>query len=316
MRYNASMSTPGDPSIRARPAAPHSGPLPLIIGLIADLFFSVKVESVARRLGFRLRLIERAEQVAPGNDDDPMRPSEPLEGPAAAFVHLLVEEQPALIVVDLNNHSVPWERWIATVKSSAATRRIPVIAFGSHMDVETQTKARQAGADAVLARSRFVEALPELIDKHARLPDRAAIALACQGELSALARRGIELFNAGEYFEAHEELEHAWNDEEGQARELYRAILQVAVAYLQITRQNYRGAAKMFLRLRQWMDPLPDICRGVHVGVLRRQAQAAREALLNLGEERIAEFDRSLLRPVEWEGAPNDGGPAEPRPAG
>jgi predicted metal-dependent hydrolase len=169
------------------------------------------------------------------------------------------------------------------------------------MDVATQTRARQAGADAVLAKSRFVQDLPELIQKHARIVDREALADDCQGQLSALARRGLELFRAGDYFEAHEELEHAWNEETGPARELYRAILQVAVAYLQIERRNYAGAMKMFLRARQWLDPLPAVCRGVQVARLRQAALQARAALEALGAERIGEFDLAALRPAEWE---------------
>ena len=286
------------------PQATSTAPPPVILALIGDLFFSVRVEDVARRLGFRVRLIERADQVAPpdhpGAEPEPRRPGEPLSGQAAALIALLAEEQPALIVVDLNNAAVPWERWIATIKSSPATRRTPVIAFGSHMDVAVQARGRQAGADAVLAKSRFVQDFPELIRKHARVPDRAAIAKACEGELSPLALRGLRLFEAGKYFEAHEELEHAWNQEAGPARELYRAVLQIAVAYLQITRKNYAGALKMFLRARQWIDPLPEVCLGVQVGKLRRQARLVRQALEDLGADRIDEFDLSLLQPVEW----------------
>ncbi len=277
---------------------------PLIIGLISDLFFGIKVENVAKRLGYRTRWIERARDISPdeaGERESPRQIGEPLQGQVASFVRLLVDEQPALVIFDLNNHEVPWFRWIAAAKSSAATRRIPILTFGSHMDVETQTKARDAGADAVLARSRFVEALPELVEKYARVPDREAIAEACHGELSALAIHGMELFNAGEYFEAHEELEHAWNQEPGPARELYRAVLQVAVAYLQITRGNYSGAMKMFLRVRQWIEPLPEVCRGVQIGKLRQQAQVVHATLEQLGPEHMAELDRSMLRPVEWQ---------------
>jgi predicted metal-dependent hydrolase len=291
LRYNITMREP-------------SGLQPLILGLVGDLFFTVKIDYVASRLGYRVRWIERAGDVAPADEatDQAVRYqlAEPLRGQVAAFVHLLVEQQPALIIVDLNNSEVPWERWIAAAKSSPATRRTPVIAFGAHMDVATQKRARDAGADAVLAKSRFVEALPELVQKYARLPDREAIAAACEGSLSPLAVHGLELFNAGEYFEAHEELEHAWNQEPGPARELYRAVLQVAVAYLQITRGNYSGAMKMFLRVRQWIDPLPEVCRGVQVGKLRRQAQRVREAVEQLGPEHLADLDRSLMAPVEW----------------
>ena len=70
---------------------------------------------------------------------------------------------------------------------------------------------------------------------------------------------------------------------------------------MQIERQNYNGAAKMFLRVRQWIDPMPDNCRGIDIGRLRDEARRVHEALLRLGPERIAEFDRSLLRPVHFQ---------------
>jgi hypothetical protein len=54
----------------------------------------------------------------------------------------------------------------------------------------------------------------------------------------------------------------------------------------------------MFLRLRQWLDPLPDVCRGINVVQLRADALAAREALEALGPEHIAEFDRAYFKPV------------------
>lgn len=113
-----------------------------------------------------------------------------------------------------------------------------------------------------------------------------------------MAIKGIEQFNQREYFEAHETLEAAWNEDSTPGRELYRAILQVAVAYLQIERKNYRGAIKMFLRVRQWMNPLPDVCRGVDVKQLRQSAQKVHEKLSSLGTEGIAHFDISLLPPV------------------
>jgi predicted metal-dependent hydrolase len=140
-----------------------------------------------------------------------------------------------------------------------------------------------------------------LILKHARTIDREALAESCADPLALSALRGLEEFNRGEYFEAHESLEEAWMAETGVGRELYRAVLQVAVAYYHIKRGNFPGAAKMFLRMRQWIDPLPDSCRGVNVAKLRSQARAVHQALLELGPERISEFDQQLLKPVEFQ---------------
>jgi len=189
---------------------------------------------------------------------------------------------------------------MAIVKSAPAARRIPILAFGSHVDVEILDAAKNAGADEVLPRSRFSRILPALIEKHARIPNYQGIESACKDSLSDLAIQGMERFNRGEYFESHEDLEEAWNEDQSEARDLYRAILQIAVAYLQIERGNYRGAVKMFLRVRQWIDPLPDCCRGVNIAGLRTDAYRVHEALTELGPHRMDEFDQDLLKPVEY----------------
>lgn len=122
----------------------------------------------------------------------------------------------------------------------------------------------------------------------------------CSGALHPQAREGLRLFNAGEYFEAHEALEDAWNAETGEAKNLYRGVLQTAVVYLHITRGNYNGAIKVYERSRKWLNGLPDICKGIHVGELRRDAETAMREIHRLGADRIAEFDRALLKPVKW----------------
>jgi uncharacterized protein len=123
----------------------------------------------------------------------------------------------------------------------------------------------------------------------------------CIAPLHPQAKLGLRLFNAGEYFEAHEALEDAWNAESGQVRELYRGVLQIAVVYLHVTRRNYNGAVKVYLRSQRWLKDWPDICRGIDVGKLRRDAEAVINEVKRLGTEKISEFDNSLLKPVKWD---------------
>jgi len=122
----------------------------------------------------------------------------------------------------------------------------------------------------------------------------------CNAPLHPQAAEGLRLFNAGEYFEAHEALEDAWNAEKGQVRELYRGILQIAVVYLHVTRGNYNGALKVYGRSLRWIRDWPDLCRGIDVGDLRRNAAAVIEEVQRLGLNGIARFDQSLLKPVKW----------------
>jgi hypothetical protein len=81
-------------------------------------------------------------------------------------------------------------------------------------------------------------------------------------------------------------------------RDLYRAILQVGVAYYQVTRGNLRGARKMLLRSIQWLALLPDVCQGVDVAQLRHDANAVRAELDRVGDDGRQSFNIDLLKGV------------------
>lgn len=111
---------------------------------------------------------------------------------------------------------------------------------------------------------------------------------------------GLELFNHGAYFEAHEALELAWRAETGSSRDLYRGILQVAVMYHHILRNNFPGAIKMFQRSMPWLLPFPDVCCGVDISDLRTNCLHVYNELARLGPGNIAFFDRKLLLPIKY----------------
>ncbi len=122
----------------------------------------------------------------------------------------------------------------------------------------------------------------------------------CNASIHPQAVQGLRLFNAGEYFEAHEALETAWKHEPGKVRDLYRGILQIAVVYLHIRRGNYAGAMKVHARSQKWLKDWPDVCRGIQVEELRKNAEVVIAEIKRLGRENIGEFDISLLKPVSW----------------
>jgi predicted metal-dependent hydrolase len=159
----------------------------------------------------------------------------------------------------------------------------------------------EVGADVTLTRAELLADLDALLQRHARaLGDDQVEALfrGCGDPLPDAAREAVALFNAGEYYRQHDAFEALWMRETGPVRDLYRSILQVGVAYYQITHGNGRGALKMLLRSQQWLDLLPDAGQGVDVARLRADAAAVRAELERLGVDDIAAFDRALLRPV------------------
>ena len=122
----------------------------------------------------------------------------------------------------------------------------------------------------------------------------------CNAPLHPAALAALKLFNAGEYYEAHEELETAWREETGPIRDLYRGVLQIAVAYLHTSNGNYEGAIKLYERSQKWLRKWPARCRGIDIAGLLADAEAAIAEVKRLGPEKIETFDKSLFKPVIW----------------
>lgn len=123
----------------------------------------------------------------------------------------------------------------------------------------------------------------------------------CIGEIHPKAIEGLELFNSGQYWKAHEAFEEAWLEEIGEVRNLYRAILQAGVTYLHVERNNYRGAIKVYHRSQRWLAPFPDSCLGINIGQLKLDLDRVFTEINRLGQNHLDKFDRSLLKPIQFE---------------
>lgn len=257
-------------------------PAKLIVGFVQNLFYIPAIENAAVQVGYQVTWVDTAHVFQPNR----------------GLLDYLSQKQPELIILDLATPEIPWKEWLSWLTVVPETRRIPVICFGSHVDVQAFNLARSIGAAAVFARSRFLKDLPGIISKYARAAPIQHHSEVCDQPISEQARAGIELFNERKYFEAHEELEAAWMADASEARELYRGILQVGIAYLQIERGNYRGAIKMLFRARQWLHPFPKTCRGIDVERVRQDADRVYAELVRIGESQILDLDRALFGKV------------------
>ena len=70
---------------------------------------------------------------------------------------LAAEQTPRGVIVDLANPGLDIAALIEGLRRCSPVPR--VVAYGSHVDTATLKKAREAGCDLVLPRSRFVEEL-------------------------------------------------------------------------------------------------------------------------------------------------------------
>lgn len=274
----------------------------IILAFVRDLIFQVRIEAACQQTGCSVQLIDRVDLIPEYiRGDSNNQIAKPLIGRNGGLIELLSIVSPVLLIFDLENKLVPWKNWMEILTTDPATRRIPIIAFGSHLNQRAFADARKAGAHKVFSRSRFFRDLPSLIKKYAREISHAHLTDWCEAPLPLAAFKGLEEFNRGEYFAAHESLESAWLEEKHPGREMYRAILQIAVAYHHIVNGNFFGAAKMFLRMRQWITPLPDCCRGIDIKKLKKDSEVVYSELRRLGPERMQQFDLNLLQPVRYQ---------------
>ncbi len=78
--------------------------------------------------------------------------------------------------------------------------------------------------------------------------------------------RGIELFNAGRYWDAHEAWEEAWTpDRSGPDRGFYKGLIQVAAGCLHYGRRNRRGAVNKWRSGAGYLRPYLPRHRGVEL---------------------------------------------------
>jgi CheY-like chemotaxis protein len=120
-----------------------------IILLIPDLFFSVRVADTARMLGYDPREV----------------------GDAAAL--LAVARQGATgIILDTQERS-DWQAAVRQLKADPQTAAIPILAFGSHVDVALQRAAVEAGCDRLVTRGKLMQELPDLLQQLFTPSDRA-----------------------------------------------------------------------------------------------------------------------------------------------
>jgi hypothetical protein len=83
--------------------------------------------------------------------------------------------------------------------------------------------------------------------------------------------RGVELFNAGEYFACHETLEEIWLTAQGVEREFLHALIQTAAALHHWRRGNVQGARSVYERARRKLEGLPPVLMQLAVQSFQQQ---------------------------------------------
>ena len=88
--------------------------------------------------------------------------------------------------------------------------------------------------------------------------------------------KGLELLRAGEYFAAHEALEDAWRAAPAAERDFFQGLVHVAVAWYQAGRGRRIGCERQLEKAARRLAPYAPAHRGLDVGSLLAQVEAAR----------------------------------------
>ena len=123
-----------------------------VLALEKDLFFSVKMRDTLRHYDIEVKTVRNltAFDENLGAKDD---------------------QKFALAIVNIATIGVDWETAIRKARSAG----LQVLAFGSHMDLEARSKALEAGAQRVVANSKFTSDMPALVQRMLDDPDEASL---------------------------------------------------------------------------------------------------------------------------------------------
>jgi DNA-binding response OmpR family regulator len=113
-----------------------------ILALEKDLFFAVKMRDTLRHYDIEVKTVRNlpAFEETLGAKDD---------------------QEYALAIVNTATVGVDWETAIRKARNAG----LKVLAFGSHMDLEARSKALEAGAQRVVANSKFTSDMPGLVQR-------------------------------------------------------------------------------------------------------------------------------------------------------
>jgi len=111
------------------------------IAIVDDMFFISKIRETGKALGMVVNF--------PRNLD--------------ALRATMVEDVPELIVVDLHHQKLDAIQLASELKANETLKSVPLLGFFSHVQVDLQRQAVQAGYDAVLPRSIFFRDLAKIL---------------------------------------------------------------------------------------------------------------------------------------------------------
>jgi CheY-like chemotaxis protein len=111
-----------------------------ILAVMSDLFFLIKINDAAKKLGITIEFVKDG-----------------------ALALEKVQSKPDAVIFDLSCEAADPVTLIRAIKGNPETSHIRTIAFVSHVRVDLKRNAEDAGCDLVVARSAFAQNLSAIL---------------------------------------------------------------------------------------------------------------------------------------------------------
>jgi len=108
-----------------------------IIAIVDDLFFASKIRGTAEQIGVPVAFPRSAD----------------------GLKEIIQRDTPSLIICDLHAQKINPVELAKGLKGNAETAAVPLLGFFSHVQIELQRQAQEAGFDRVIPRSVFASSL-------------------------------------------------------------------------------------------------------------------------------------------------------------
>lgn len=103
--------------------------------------------------------------------------------------------------------------------------------------------------------------------------------------------RGVELFNQGEHWEAHEVFEEVWRGGTGDAKTLAQAFVQAAAAFSYIRRKKYESILYLFDKSVEKLQSTGHLLPEGNIDELRSAIVRTKGEIQRLGKQGLDRFD-------------------------
>jgi CheY-like chemotaxis protein len=114
-----------------------------LVAVLSDLMFMVKIQEAAKAAGLEPIFVKSQDEAL-----------------------ARARENPAVIILDLNNTGTAPLDLIAKLKSDEETSKIDLLGFVSHVQIDLKQAAQEKGCDMVIARSAFSQNLPAILRRY------------------------------------------------------------------------------------------------------------------------------------------------------